>query len=49
MDGLALGAEDYVTDIILELREQGIYRARQEPQKIKEGHFTSVRKAIHAG
>jgi hypothetical protein len=43
VDGLALGAVDFVEDIILELRERGVYRHRKNPNKIKEGHFMSVR------
>jgi putative transposase len=44
VDGVALGAEDFVNDIILHLRERGIYQHRKNPKKIKEGYFASVRK-----
>ena len=43
VDGIALGAEEFVENIILELRERGVYRHEKNPKKIKEGYFMSVR------
>ncbi len=48
VDGVALGASDFIEDVILLLRERGVYQSRKNPKAIEPGRFASVRTASTA-
>jgi REP element-mobilizing transposase RayT len=48
VDGVALGTTDFIDDVILLLRERGVYEGRKHPKQVGQGRFASVRTASRA-